>query len=56
MLCGYIYDPRKGDPSQGVPPDVPFENLPLNYRCPGCNAYATAGGRKPFRRIEPCPG
>jgi rubredoxin len=51
-LCGYIYDPGRGDTSQGIPPGVPFDNLPVDYRCPKCGAYATAGGRKPFVKCE----
>ena len=35
-LCGYIYDPAKGDPSNGVKPSTPFENLPADWACPLC--------------------
>jgi rubredoxin len=52
IICGYIYDPERGDPSQKVPPGTPFEDLPKMYRCPECGAYATAGGRKPFVRMD----
>jgi rubredoxin len=48
LICGYIYDPERGDRAGGIPPGIPFEILPPLYRCPGCGAYATAGGRKPF--------
>jgi len=39
--CGFIYDETKGE--QGViggtiPPNTPFEDLPLNWRCPTCRA------------------
>jgi len=34
--CGYIYDPAKGDPANGVPPGTPFETLPANWVCPEC--------------------
>ena len=27
-VCGYIYDPAKGDPDNGVNPGTAFENLP----------------------------
>jgi rubredoxin len=23
-VCGYVYDPEKGDPDNGIPPDTPF--------------------------------
>lgn len=35
-VCGYVYDPKVGDPSNGVAPGVAFENLPDNWRCPRC--------------------
>jgi len=37
-LCGYIYDPAKGDPSNGVEPGTAFENLPADWVCPECGA------------------
>jgi flavin reductase (DIM6/NTAB) family NADH-FMN oxidoreductase RutF/rubredoxin len=38
MICGYTYDPEEGDPSMGIPPGTPFEELPEDYKCPICNA------------------
>lgn len=35
-VCGYIYDPEKGDPSNGIAPGTPFEELPYNWKCPLC--------------------
>lgn len=35
-LCGWIYDEKKGDPSQNIPPGTPFTELPEDYECPGC--------------------
>lgn len=37
-ICGYTYDPEEGDPSMGIPPGTPFEELPEDYKCPVCNA------------------
>lgn len=37
-ICGYIYDPEKGDPDQGIEPGTPFEELPDNWVCPLCGA------------------
>jgi len=37
-VCGFQYDPEEGDPTVGIPPGTPFEDLPDDYRCPICNA------------------
>ena len=37
-VCGYIYDPEKGDPDNGVEPGTSFEELPDNWVCPECGA------------------
>jgi len=37
-VCGYIYDPEKGDPESGTAPGTPFEKLPDNWVCPVCGA------------------
>ena len=37
-ICGYIFDPRKGDPENGIPPGTPFEELPEDWVCPECGA------------------
>jgi len=37
-VCGYIYDPAKGDPDGSVPPGTPFEKLPDDWVCPVCGA------------------
>ncbi len=37
-VCGYTYDPEKGDPDAGVNPDTPFEALPDDWVCPFCGA------------------
>ena len=36
--CGYIYDPKKGDKKNKIPPGVHFEELPDTYKCPLCGA------------------
>ncbi len=41
-ICGYIYDPEKGDPEAGIPPDTPFEELPEDWVCPLCGAPKSA--------------
>jgi rubredoxin len=37
-LCGYVYDPAKGDPENNVPPGTAFESLPDDWVCPECGA------------------
>jgi len=37
-ICGYIYDPEKGDPDSGAAPGTPFEKLPSDWVCPECGA------------------
>jgi rubredoxin len=37
-VCGYVYDPRKGDPDSGVPRGTAFEDLPDDWVCPQCGA------------------
>ncbi|KAK6127573.1 hypothetical protein DH2020_038691 [Rehmannia glutinosa] len=36
--CGYKYDEASGDPSYPIPPGLPFEKLPEDWRCPTCGA------------------
>ena len=35
-VCGYIYDPADGDPENGIPPGISFEELPEDWTCPAC--------------------
>ena len=42
QMCGYIYDPEKGDPSRNIPPGTPFEELPEDWTCPSCGAPKAA--------------
>jgi flavin reductase (DIM6/NTAB) family NADH-FMN oxidoreductase RutF/rubredoxin len=46
-ICGYIYDPEKGDPDSGVKPGTPFEELPDNWVCPICGA-----AKDQFEKVE----
>lgn len=36
--CLTIYEKKYGDPFAGVPPGVPFEELPNNYKCHVCDS------------------
>ena len=35
-VCGYVYDPAKGDPERGIAAGTPFEQLPPDWHCPRC--------------------
>ncbi len=37
-VCGYIYDPEKGDPESGIKLGTLFENIPEDWCCPLCGA------------------
>lgn len=37
-VCGYVYDPSKGDPDSGIEPGTKFEDLPDDWVCPVCGA------------------
>jgi rubredoxin len=38
VVCGYIYDPEKGDPENNIPTGTAFEQLPESWTCPVCGA------------------
>ncbi len=44
-VCGYIYDPEKGDPPN-APPGTSFEVLPDSWKCPLCGV-----GKEQFEAI-----
>lgn len=46
-VCGYIYDPEKGDPDSGVAPSTAFIDLPADWTCPECGA-----GKDQFEKEE----
>jgi len=37
-VCGFVYEPEKGSPENGIPPGTPFEALPADFCCPVCGA------------------
>ncbi len=37
-VCGYVYDPEKGDPDGGIAPGTAFEDIPASWTCPICGA------------------
>ncbi len=46
-VCGYIYDPAKGDPDGGIEPGTVFEDIPDDWVCPVCGA-----GKEDFEKVE----
>ena len=46
-VCGYIYDPAKGDPDRGITPGTPFEKIPDDWVCPDCGV-----GKDQFSPME----
>ena len=38
VVCGYEYDPAKGDSDNGVAPGTAFEDIPDDWTCPVCGA------------------
>lgn len=46
-VCGYIYDPKKGDPDNGIKPGTSFKDLPDDWKCPECGV-----GKSEFEKVE----
>ncbi|MHA2006919.1 MAG: acyl-CoA dehydrogenase family protein [Promethearchaeota archaeon] len=38
QVCGFVYDPVKGDPDGGIAPGTPFDKIPEGWNCPVCGA------------------
>lgn len=47
LNCGYIYQPEKGDPENGVAPGTQGEDLPEEWLCPKCK-----GGQDDFAMMD----
>ena len=37
-LCGYEYNPKVGDPDNGIERGTDFEDIPADWVCPLCGA------------------
>lgn len=37
-VCGYVYDPATGDPTNTIDPGTSFDDLPDDWTCPVCDA------------------
>jgi rubredoxin len=47
LQCGYIYQEALGDPSNGIPPGTPWEEVTHDWKCPDCGA-----GKEEFDLVE----
>ena len=55
-VCGFVYEPEKGLPENGIPPGTPFEALPADFCCPVCGAVLIRNrvlARGPGPPVEP---
>ncbi len=37
-VCGYVYNPKEGDPNEDIAPGTSFDDLPDDWVCPVCGA------------------
>lgn len=47
VVCGYVYDPKEGDPDGGIAAGTPWDDIPDDWVCPICGA-----GKEDFVRVE----
>lgn len=40
-VCGYVYDPARGDPDNEVKLGTAFDDLPEEWVCPVCGVAAS---------------
>ncbi len=45
-ICGWVYDPKFGDPDSGIAPGTAFEDIPDDWLCPACGVT-----KKEFTKI-----
>ena len=46
-VCGWVYDPKVGDPEGGIAPGTAFEDIPEDWVCPLCGV-----GKDDFSLVE----
>jgi rubredoxin len=46
-VCGYVYDPAKGDPDNVVAPGTEWGDVPEDWVCPVCGV-----GKDQFSPVE----
>ena len=45
-VCGYVYDPDKGDAKGKIPAGTAFKDIPDDWQCPHCGS-----SKKTFRPL-----
>lgn len=38
LICGWIYNEELGAPDEGLPAGTRWEDVPINWMCPECEA------------------
>ena len=38
LICGWIYNEELGAPDEGLPAGTRWEDVPINWMCPECQA------------------
>ena len=38
VVCGFIYDEADGLPEEGIAPGTRWQDIPMNWVCPECDA------------------
>ena len=51
-VCDYEYNEEAGDAAAGIPPGTRFEDLPDDWRCPGCRVGKEAFVRASEEEVE----
>jgi len=46
-VCGYVYDPKEGDPDNNVAAGTAWENVPADWVCPECGV-----GKEEFSPVD----
>ncbi len=46
-VCGWVYDPKVGDPDSGIAPGTTFADIPDDWECPECGV-----GKDDFSVVE----
>ncbi|MDR1818838.1 MAG: rubredoxin [Methanobrevibacter sp.] len=46
-ICGYVYDPEKGEKRRNIAPGTEWNDVPDDFRCPSCGA-----AKKSFIEID----
>jgi rubredoxin len=47
VICGYIYNEETGDEEHGLAPGTKWDDIPLSWVCPDCDAT-----KEDFEMIE----